>query len=325
MRNSEESLKIPSAKMKPEEVLKLKNKSIACPKCNSEKLKRDGQRKTLHRGLIQRYRCKSCKHRFVVDDGFFRMRNDSEKVTLCMDLYFKGVSLRKIQDHLQAFYPQNSSHMSIYRWLMKYCMMISKLTDKLEINSGYELMGDEMEYHRRKSHKQRLGIAEDWFIDVIDTKTRFVVSSEYVDSRNHENLKRVFRRARKATGDTVKVVTTDGLLAYPKVLEWTFGLKTHWNHKSRIIHNVVCASQGEGFNHKVERLHNSIRERTKIMRGFHGSIASAYAIMKGIEINYNFIRKHMALGKTPAEEASIDLELGLNKWLSLILISIKNQ
>ncbi len=58
------------------------------------------------------------------------------------------------------------------------------------------------------------------------------------------------------------------------------------------------------------------------MRGFHGYIKSAHAIMKGLEINYNFNRKHMSLGKkTPAEVAITQLELGINKWLELIKLS----
>jgi hypothetical protein len=58
------------------------------------------------------------------------------------------------------------------------------------------------------------------------------------------------------------------------MLKKSFGLKTHWNHKSPIIHDVFIASEG-GFNHPIERLHNTIRERTKVMRGFHGCIESA--------------------------------------------------
>lgn len=43
-------------------------------------------------------------------------------------------------------------------------------------------------------------------------------------------------------------------------------------------------------------------------------------IIDGFRIYYNFIRPHMALnGKTPAEMASIDLDLEPNKWLSLIM------
>ncbi len=58
------------------------------------------------------------------------------------------------------------------------------------------------------------------------------------------------------------------------------------------------------------------------MRRFHGSLDSAYAIMKGLEINYNFVRKHLALNsKTPSEAAIPELKLGVNKWLDLIKLS----
>lgn len=40
------------------------------------------------------------------------------------------------------------------------------------------------------------------------------------------------------------------------------------------------------------------------MRGFHGSLESAKAVMKGFEIYYNFIRKYQGIGKTPAEKSS---------------------
>lgn len=68
-------------------------------------------------------------------------------------------------------------------------------------------------------------------------------------------------------------------------------------------------------------MHNSIRERTKTTRDFHGCLESAYAIMKGFEIYYNFIRKHQAIGKTPAEKALPKLRLGNNKWLDLIKLA----
>ena len=139
--------------------------------------------------------------------------------------------------------------------------------------------------------------------------------------RTINNLTRVLKRAKFSTGEQITVVTTNGLQGYPSVLKKTFGLKTHWNHKSRIVHNVVIASE-RGFNHKIERLHNTIRDRTKIMRGFHGSLESAYAIMKGFEIYYNFIRKHQGIdNKTPSEEAIPELALSTNKWLSLIKLS----
>ena len=288
-------------------------KEITCKKCDGKNIKKDGVRETKNRSKVQRYKCKDCFHRFSIDDGFWKMKNHENKITSCMNMYYAGMSLRKIQEHLQMFAPKNSHYSTIYRWIVKYANMIGVLTDYIQIKSGKELMSDEMEYHR-------LG-EQNWFVDVMDTETRFVVASDYMKSRTIENLTKVLKKGKLATREQIKVVTTDGLQGYERVLKKSFGLKTHWNHKSPIIHNVVIASE-RGFNHKIERLHNTIRDRTKIMRGFHGSLESARAIMKGMEIYYNFIRKHQGIeGKTPSEEAIPELCLSTNKWLSLIKMS----
>ena len=61
------------------------------------------------------------------------------------------------------------------------------------------------------------------------------------------------------------------------------------------------------------------------MRGFHDSINSANAIMKGYEIYYNFITKHQQIKCYPYELAIPELKdiFGdeKNKWLSLIRLS----
>ena len=284
-----------------------------CIGCKSNNIKKMGFRETKSRGKQQRFLCKNCKKSFTLDEGFWKMKNNEVKITQCIDIYFRGVSLRKIQEHLQMFTPKNSHYSTIYRWIVKYVNIISTLTDNLQIQSGQELMSDEMEYHR-------LG-EQNWFVDVMDTQTRFMVASDYMKSRTIENLTKVLKRGKFATGEQVKIVTTDGLQGYERGLKKSFGLKTHWNHKSPIIHNVVIASE-RGFNHKIERLHNTIRDRTKIMRGFHGSLESAKSIMKGMEIYYNFIRKHQGIEcKTPSEEAIPELNLSTNKWLSLIKLA----
>jgi hypothetical protein len=72
---------------------------------------------------------------------------------------------------------------------------------------------------------------------------------------------------------------------------------------------------------KKKFIYNSLRQRTKTFRGFHGSIDSANAILKGFEVYYNFIRVHQAIKKCPYELAT-DLKLeDNNKWLELIKLS----
>ena len=297
-----------------------KYKKLSCPNCNSKNIIKRGFRKTENRGKIQRYSCKDCFHRFVIDNGFFRMRNHPKKITCALDLFYRGVSTRKVQEHFRAFYPHNSSHKSVYKWVVKYSDMISNFTDKLKINSGKEIQIDEMEYHRRTNPAKK-GVSKEWFIDSVDCKTRYMVGSKYFKSRGQKEIKEVMNKVKYKTEGYVTTITTDGYTAYENVVEKTFG----WSNKERkylIKHNKVTASKGEGFNIMIERLHNSILERTKTFRGFHGSVESAEAIMKGYEIFYNFIRKHQAIKKCPYELAIPNLILtSENKWLELIKMS----
>ena len=306
--------------MKSNNIKDNKYKNLCCSRCKGKHIKKNEKRKTENRGLIQRYKCKDCNYRFTYDDGFFRMRNHPKKITCAIDLFYRGVSTRKVQEHFKAFYPYNSSHKSVYKWVVKYSDMISNFTGKLKINSGKEVQVDEMEYHRRTNPTKK-GVSKEWFIDSVDCKTRYMVGSKYFKSRGQKEIREVMNKIKYKTEGYVTTITTDGYTAYENVVKKTFG----WSNKEQkylIRYNKVTASKGEGFNIMIERLHNSIRERTKTFRGFHGSVESAEAIMKGYEIFYNFIRKHQAIKKCPYELAIPQLELkNGNKWLELIKLS----
>ncbi len=298
---------------------------IICPSCKAKHIKKNGRRKTENRGLIQRYKCLECRKRFTLDDGFFRMRNSLQKITQAVDLFYRGASTRGVQGHLAMFYPHNASNVSVYSWVVKYSKMISKFTNKLKLKVGEEAQADEIEFHRRKSHKKgSMGIEKNFFIDSIDPDTRFMLSSEYMKDRGSNNIKVVIERIKERTGEQIKVMTTDGWNAYENTIKKVFGYSLK-EKKFKIIHKKVVVSEEQGnFNYPIERLHNRARARTKVMRGFHGSISSANAIMKGFEIFYNFINKHQAINCCPYELAT-GLKLNeKNKWLELIrLVSIK--
>lgn len=303
----------------------MENKIILCPKCKSKNVIKWCKRKTQNRGLIQRYKCKDCGKYFTLDEGFFRMRNAPQKITCAVDLFYRGVSTRKVQEHFQAFYPHNSSHKSIYKWVVKYAKMISNFTQGLKLQIGSEIQTDEMEYHRRKQRNKK-GVAKNWFIDCIDSKTRFMIASEYAKGREQKEIKKVLQVVKFKTENQVQICTTDGLVHYSKIVKSVFG----YNNKIgryNVLHNINNASNGEGFNIMIERLHNNIRQRTKVFRGFHGSIASANSIMKGWEIYYNFITKHQAIDCCPYELAIPELKSQLNvpnKWLALIELANKS-
>ena len=304
--------------------ISMENEALNCPKCKSKEVTKRGFRITDNRQKIQRYFCKSCKNRFVLDNAFFRMRNHELMVTQTMDMYYSGMSFRKIADHLQRFFPEGVCHSTIYRWIIKYVPIMENFTEQQGIKAGWQLQGDEVEYKRRESGlKGSKGVKEEYFIDVIDIDSRYLVSTDYQPQRTNKVLNKVYYNSRRKVGDQVKVISTDGLVAYPRTIKKTFGLRTHHGGKvastSKVIHQVIKSDSG-GFNYKVERFHNTLRERTKVMRGFHGCITSAQTLLKGFEIYYNWVRNHQGIeGLTPSELACPQVAIqDKNKWLELI-------
>ena len=98
--------------------------NVNCKLCGSDEVVKDGHRKTRN-SWKQRFRCKRCGYRFTVSmDGFYKMRYKPKVITLALDLYFKGVSLRKITDHLKQFYDIEVHHTTILYWIRRYVKLI---------------------------------------------------------------------------------------------------------------------------------------------------------------------------------------------------------
>jgi len=300
----------------------MKTEEIKCPFCNSNEVIKRGFVKTKNRDKIQRFSCKSYNNRFVLDNPFYRMRNKDLIITQTIDMYYSGMSFRKIAQHLQRFFPKGVSHSTIYRWIIKYVPIMENFTDEQKIKASWQIQSDEVEFKRRASNKGK-GIKNEFFIDVIDMDNRYIVSSLYSTDRKTNTLNKVLGKAKRKTGEQVKVISTDGLNAYPRVIKKTFGMKVNKFNKiastSKVIHQVIKSDSGK-FNYKIERFHNTLRERTKIMRGFHGCISSAQTLMKGYEIYYNWIRNNLALeGQTPSQIAVPNVQIvNKNGWLELI-------
>jgi len=305
-------------------------KKLSCPHCNSKEVVRRGTFETKAHGKQQRYFCKSCSKKFIKQTAFYRMRNTPNKITCAIDLFYRGVSTRKVQEHLGVFYPHNASNVSIYNWIIKYAKVISKMTNRFKLQVGEEAQTDEIEFHRRKSHKSKLGTEKNFFIDSIDPDTKFMLSSEYMRTRSCRDVKAVINRVKERTDTQIKVMTTDGWNAYKNTIKKVFGYNKQ-EKRFNVIHHRNVAIKEEGFNYPIERFHNNVRARTKTMRGFHGSISSANAIMKGFEIYYNFVTKHQTIKCCPYELAIPELKDKLNvpnKWLALINLAtqdIKNE
>ncbi len=117
---------------------------IICNRCGSENLIRRGYRRNKNH-KVQRFGCKDCGHRFVVElDGFRKMVYRPETVTLVLDLYFKGLSLQKIVDHLKQFHHLEVHNTIVLKWIQKYVKVMGDYVSQLKPEVSNVWHSDEM-------------------------------------------------------------------------------------------------------------------------------------------------------------------------------------
>jgi len=282
---------------------------IECKHCQSKDAIKYGHRYN-KKGEVQVYSCKSCKKTFTETTTFSKMKHKEKVITVALDLYMKGVSLRKIKDHLEQIHDVRVSHVTILNWIKKYSSLLKEYTDQFQVNTSGTLHADEM--------MVKVGGDWMWLWDVMDRSTKFVLSSHLSEARGMPDAKKIFLESKEKLTSRPISVTTDGLQMYRRAINNAF----YTNTMPRTQHISLVGFRDKINNNVIERLHGSIRERTKVMRGF-SEFTSAKKIIDCWSVYYNFIRPHMSLdGMTPAEAAGVDLELnGGDRWLELIKLS----
>lgn len=272
--------------------------TISCKFCKSDNIIKYGKQNGK-----QYYKCKECGRRFVNNIDFENMKYNPKIIALTLDLYFKGVSLRKISHHLKQFYDLNICHKSVYNWIEKYVSIMNEYVSSIQPNIGGVWHTDEM----------MVNINGEWeyLWNVIDERTRFQLASVVSKERRVRDARMVFKRAKgNCGGRKPKYVITDGLQSYKRAVNKEFPTN---NYTTEHLHNVGL--QHHPNNNHVERLHGEIRSREKTMRALK---KSETPIIEGHRLYHNFIKPHESLnGKTPAEMARITIE-GNDKWITLI-------
>ena len=95
-------------------VRKIGEDKAICPKCgSSENVIRDGFEEC-RSGFTQRFYCKKCRSSFVARTGFEGMRGQALAIILSLDLYYRGLSLRQIAEHMETVYGISVSYGTIY-------------------------------------------------------------------------------------------------------------------------------------------------------------------------------------------------------------------
>jgi len=274
----------------------------SCLFCHGKNLKKFGLRHNRY-GDIQRFLCADCHRTFSMNLGFERMKHNPQGITMAMQLYFSGESLRNTARSLRLIGVQ-VSYRTVLNWINKYTALMEKYLDKITPQVSDTWRADELFLKVKGNMK--------YLYALMDDQTRFWIAQEVADTKYTADLRPLFQSGKKIAGKQPRTLITDGAPNFHEAYEQEF-----WTQKiaTRTEHIREIAFDGVRHNNKMERMNGELRQREKVMRTLEKPDT---AILTGMQIFHNYIRPHEALnGRTPSEAAGIMID-GENKWLTLI-------
>lgn len=256
---------------------------MRCKYCQSENTIKYGKYKG-----IQLYYCKDCHSKFKGDDTLFHMKTPANQVSSALNLYYEGLSVKAIRRNLKQEHGNMPSTATIYEWIQKFTQFaIDSVKDNKPEKVGNLWVADETVIEVDGQNV--------WLFDIIDYKTRFLLATRISRSRTTRDAQMLYERAVKMAGKEPRKVVTDKLASY---LDVRYGDDTEHVRGGpfTVEHNTQM----------IERFHETLKQRTKTMRGLK-NMESAHDFIQGWLVHYNYLRPHTALGdRTPAEAAGID-------------------
>lgn len=139
-----------------------------CQFCGSTKLRKYGIRKNKS-GDIQRFLCEMCKRTFSVNIGFQHMRHNPQAITMAIENYFRGLSLRNTQKSLRNI-GVKVSHKTIFYWIRKYVDLMNYYAEKIQPTVSDTWRTDELHL--------RIGGQRNWLFAIMDNETRFWIAQQ---------------------------------------------------------------------------------------------------------------------------------------------------
>jgi len=278
---------------------------MQCKYCESESVVKNGY----VRGE-QVYKCKACGHRFTEGSDFPRMRTQSRIISSSIDMYFEGLSVRKIQTQVEKLFGVHVSRMAVWKWIMKYSALVSKYVETL----SPQLLGI---YHVDETAIKCKGVQK-WFWEIIDEQTKFLVASHLSGSRTTEDVVQLFEESVKVAKRKPTSIYCDGLPAYVDGYNKVFRTLKK-DTRPELIRRVGIRSVHN--QNAVERLHGTLKDRLKPTRGLKGE-ETVRTLLEGWVVHYNYVRKHQTIKMTPAQASGINMK---NDWHLLVKEATKSE
>lgn len=265
----------------------------------------DRVRKDGFHGGKQRYECDGCGKKFMPTGQALHRQYTAKEIAAGIDGYFSGMSYKEAAEHIDDYYdaPEPSKH-TIHDWVKGYSQMAH---DFLLGKVGPDGRTETATGRPIKAKVGDVWVCDETYIkaggdwrycwNVMDRDSRYILAVFYSPHRGERQAIAVMERALAVADRPPKKVITDGLEGYREAVRAVFPRGTK--------HEVAAGIREESNNNLSERLQGTIKDRTKVQRGFQ-EVRTGQDCLIGWAIDYNFFNPHHSLGgRTPAEAAGV--------------------
>jgi len=294
----------------PDIIQSLPKIKVTCKICDSTNTRKYGTYKG-----VQNYFCNDCNTKFTGTDALPHGRVSPAYIASALNEFYNGLSFHDIENNIDTLTNDDISHTSVIKWVNKYTSDAIRATKDLHPKVGDTWIADEtfvrvdksksnIENPYSKSRKAKWVV----FWDIIDADTRFLLASHLATSRSVQDAKILMEKASERASKMPKVVVTDKLKSYIDGIEQAYGSATK--------HRQTSAFEIQNDNNLIERFHNSLKERTKVMRAQKNK-STLQRFTDGWLVHYNFFRPHMSLENRPPAEVA-GLKYQYHNWADVV-------
>ena len=269
--------------------------TVNCPDCASEHIVKVGKQSGQ-----QRYLCRGCNKKFRANGKAEGRRMDAELMGSAIRDFYSGKSYKQIAEGLRDEYDiPEPSKSTIYEWVRDYTDEAVDAMKDHKATTGGDWVADELQVD--------VGGQKVWLWNVMDSATRYILSTHLTPRRDAQAARVVLRKAAEAADKPPRTITTDKLRSYIKPIKDVLPEARH--------------VQSEGLtadinNNLSERLQGTFRDRIKTLRGLD-SIESGQRYLNGWRTTYNHFRGHHSLrNRTPGEVAKV--EAPFTEWADVV-------
>ena len=238
-----------------------------------------------------------------LNGGSKRPHATPQQVGAAVDMYFDGLSYRRVAENVEHYFGRKTNPVTVMRWVHDSADRAHEIVHDTKIHTGPEWVADEIVV--------RVGGRKYWLFNVMDAKTRFVLAAHLSPQRTARAAATALALARDRAATPPNMVKTDGLPSYRRGIRTAF--PTH-----DVKHVVSQGIRAVINNNLSERLQGTFRDRDKTLRGLQAQ-DTGQTYVDGLVLHYNYFRPHGGLdGRSPARAAGA--EIPFDNWTDIASI-----